>query len=178
VFLWPTVYLITVGCLGAGLYATSLPGWDMGLAAVAFVACITIAGLWAVAFAIVADRGRMPGTTLVRWVGIPVIGYLCLGLAFLNVPGTVRFELSRPAMERTAQSTEGVNDKPGWIGLMPVSEVRHDPDGTTIFVVDNSSGWSACGFAYNPDRTPTDEADGLGGRIADAWWNWCVPYMD
>ena len=178
IILWPAIYLVTVCCLAVGLYATSLPGWDLGLATLAFVACTTIAGFWAVAFATVADRGRMPRLTLFRWIGIPVLGCMSLSLAFLNLPGTMRFELSRPAMERAAATARMSKIEPGWIGLMPVGEVRHDTDGTTIFLVGNTSGWSPCGFAYNPDRTPSDEADGLGGRIDDHWWAWCEPYTD
>jgi hypothetical protein len=179
VILWPAVYLITIGCLAAGLYATSLPGWDIGLALLSYAGCSVIAGFWVYSFTTVAgrSRGRMRNRTLARWLGIPVFGYLSLALVFLNVPGTVRFDLSRQALEAAALQTEGSRAQSGWIGLMPVDEIRRDSDGTTIFLIQDG-GFGSCGLAFNPYRTPTDDAAGLSGRVADDWWTWCEPYMD
>ena len=179
--LWPAIYFVTVASLLLGLYATSVPGWDFGLALVAGCTCVAIAGFWAFSFATTINnaRGRLPDSVLLRWVGIPLMGYLSLALVFFNVPATFRFELSRPAMEAAAQSNSGSSLQSGWIGLMPVGQVRVDADGTTIFLVSSSTfGDGACGYAYNPERTPVDEADGLGSPLDPGWWTWCDPWMD
>jgi hypothetical protein len=180
--LWPAIYFVTVGSLLLGLYSTSVPNWYFGLAFLTFVTCVAIAGFWAYGFGTTINnaRGRLPARVLLRWVGIPVAGYLSIALVFFNVPATVRFDLSRQAMENAAavRLYSGSVYGAGWIGLMPVDEVRLDEDGTVIFIVNSDGLFGGCGYAYNPKASPTDDGAGLTGQIAPGWWTWCEPWMD
>ncbi len=180
--LWPAIYLITTCSVAIGLYATSQPGWDLGLALVAGVACWTISAMWVFSFVSVVARlvHRMSNATLARWIGIPLLGYVSLALVFFDVPATVRFDLSRPAMEQAADDLKaGDSPQPGWIGLMHIDGLRLDADGTTILTVQSFvRGGAYCGFAYNPERTPIEGTYVLGRRLADGWWTWCDAYLD
>lgn len=180
--LWPAIYFVTVLSLLLGLYSTSVPGWYLGLVFVAYVVCVAIAGLWAFSFAATINNapGRLPDRVILRWIGIPLMGYLSLALVFFNVPATARFDLSRSAMEKAAavRLYSGSVYGQGWIGLMPVDEVRLDEDGSVIFIVNSGGSFGGCGYAYNPKGSPTDEWAGISGQVAAGWWTWCEPGMD
>jgi hypothetical protein len=180
--LWPAIYVVTAASLLLGLYSTSLPGWDFALGLVAFALCVTIAGFWAFSFCTTASRspGRMPNRVLLRWIGIPLAGVITIGLAFFNVPGTLRFDLSRQALENAAATRlhSGPMYGQGWVGLMPIDEIRLDADGTVIFVVNSNGMFGGCGYAYNPKASPAEDGAGLVDHIAPGWWTWCEPWMD
>jgi hypothetical protein len=178
--LWPLFYAATVVALGVGLNGASLPVWDVDPLFYSFWLCIAIGLTWSVAFGVAERRAwaGMSKPSRARWLGIPILGLACLALILTGLPGTVRFQLSRGALEQAAvRAGPGQYSAPGWIGLEPIEEVWSQADGTVIFQIPHAGYLGSCGLAYNPQRQPSHEGYELGDQVADGWWTWCE-YFD
>ena len=179
------LYAFTLSSLAAGLDGASIPGWNFGLVALAFLACLVIGFTWMVAFAVAGGetRLRINRITWARWAGIPILGLVTLGLIMFNVPGTVRFSVSRPALQHAADEAQaGRAPGSGWIGLYLVDAVHAYPDGVTTFQV---SGARGCGYAYDSKDTLSldsgSESEDEGypmSEVAPRWWYWCPDGWD
>jgi len=110
---------------------------------------------------------------------MPALVIACIALIANEVPASVRFDLSRPALERAAARAQaGEQVAPGEIGLIPVSGLKVIPGGTTLFFVSDASGLTFdCGYAYNPRQKPDVTAepnDSLSeSPLANGWWVFC-----
>jgi len=178
--LWPLFYAATFAALGVGLNGASLPVWNYVPIVLSFLWCLTIAAIWSVAFGVAERRARtgMSKPARARWLGIPILGVACLALIITGLPGTVRFQLSRGALEQAAvRAGPGQYVAPGWIGLEPIERITSQPDGTVFFQVPHPGNLGTCGLAYNPRHQPNLENLELGTRLADGWWTWCE-YFD
>ena len=169
----PASYFVTLLALAAALYFASLPG-DYFMA---FLVFITIGPLCClcVILAVLEKNSCASWRTAAGWLGMAVLGLICLALITLGVPMTSRFDLSRSALEQAAARAEaGDRAASGWIGLMPVESISREADGTTIFVVSQvRPDGGSCGFVYNRLLVPPP-LDSLGRQLADGWWAFCT----
>jgi hypothetical protein len=175
VFLWSAYCVCSVAAAGFGLYAFSLPGLDPALliASAGIGSAVTL--IWAIEFGLALGRkARISQLEMTRWVAFPLVAAVCLAMVALDVPRTIRFNLSRAELEAAAAKTNG-DSLPGWIGLMPVDGIWRDPDGTTTFWLtgDQSLIGYPCGLTYAPRGEPPQHGGQLGRKIADGWWVWC-----
>jgi hypothetical protein len=173
-------YAVTAFLALAGLYGASLPDLG-GLAFLAVMAGLCVGLVWLIAFGIAANDTRMhfSRATWARWVGIPAMCFACLGLMMSGIPATTRFELSRPALaQAAADARSGTHFGPGWIGLMPVKEVRVVGP-VALFVLSGSSEYGdECGIASG-DSADSRVQSWLNGAydVSDygqGWWYWCT----
>jgi hypothetical protein len=110
---------------------------------------------------------------------MPALALACIALIANEVPSSIWFNQSRPALEQAAnraQAGEQVGNRV--IGLMPVGEVKANSDGTTLFFLDESDLlFSECGLAYKANGTPdvsNEPYDSLGDEpLAPGWWVFC-----
>jgi hypothetical protein len=178
------IYAIGVGLILVGVYASSVPNWDEGLALLFGLGAIGLALVWLITFAIAGSDSRFnwPRRTWLRWAGLPIAGFLCLALMWSTFPAQVRFALSKPALEQAVSQVQaGGMPSAGWIGLEPIDSITKDADGMVYFQV----AGTPCGYAYMPTGIPTEGAYEHGApmsRIDDHWWTWCswqwVDYPD
>lgn len=171
--LWPASYLATAAVLYLGVGGSSLPGWNLGMVMSGFMLGGGIAAGWGICFIAAAlnARTRMSKPALARWLGIPALGLVCLALMLSGVPATVRFELSRSALDQAAARVEaGETVEPGWIGLIPIDSVEVDGTETYLWVA-GSGGFGQCMLVHARDTARPDwgGAHDLGGN----WWLAC-----
>lgn len=175
----PFSYAITALATAGSLYSTSLPGWNVGLAAIAFAACLSCGAAWGILFvaATAQSRGRFERTAAARWLGVPLVLLLC-ALAVTSGQGlNVRFALSRSALDQAVASEEsGTTPSPGWIGLFPVASVGRLGGPGAVFVDVDGTGFLNCGFLHKADGRP--EIADLGQEVSDGWWVWCPKLYD
>ena len=132
----------------------------------------------AVGFTRVVGQGEPTGLGMAKWLVVPAMIVSSLALIALDVPMTVRFEMSRAALEQSATQSglgDGSVSGLGWIGLEPIDSIWREADGTVVFVVSQEQDFlgDPCGLAYNPDARP-DQTEGHAGReLGHGWWTWC-----
>jgi hypothetical protein len=171
--LWPVAYLAALGAVSLGVCGSSLPGWNLGLVLDAFMAGSAIAVIWGVCFvaAAVNTPVRMSRRALARWLGIPALGFVGLALMLSGIPMTVRFELSRAALDQAAaRAAVGHTVDPGWIGLIPVDWVSQE-GGEAYFFVAGSGWFGPCALVHEQGSSkPTwPQIQDFGG----GWWLSC-----
>jgi hypothetical protein len=169
-------YLIALAVVAIGLYDSSIPG-GIGVGPAIWLAGGLMALIWIVAFIICAGESRLSvgKKAWARWIGIPMLGVLFVGLVSANVPTSLRFQMSRADLDRAAASARAGNvPSAGWIGLLPVDEVVVSDGGAVTF---RTSGNSRCGLVSVPGRMQTWQQAGDTGYVIDQlstnWWTWC-----
>jgi hypothetical protein len=171
--LWPLFYLAALGALSLGVSGSSLPGWNLGLVLDAFMAGSAIAVIWGVCFvaAAVNTPVRMSRRALARWLGIPALGFVGLALMLSGIPMTVRFELSRAALDQAAaRAAAGQTVDPGWVGLIPVDSVSQE-GGEAYFFVAGTGLFGPCALVHEQGSSkPTWPQIQDFGR---GWWLSC-----
>jgi hypothetical protein len=174
----PIFYAFTLFAGLIGLYASSLPNLAEFIV-LALMIGLTIGLVWLIAFTIASNDTRMHfcGSVWARWTGIPVICFACLALMMSGVPATARFELSRPALEQASVNAQaGVRYSSGWIGLMPVREVRV-VGSATLFVLSGTAHWQQCGLEYGAGTADPSGWLANADETVDyghGWWYWCT----
>jgi hypothetical protein len=166
--------------LFVGLAASSQPSLGF-LAAIMVFAALNIGVVWLIAFIIAANDTRLKISRVAwaRWAGPPVAFFLAVTLMMSGLPGTVRFEYSRPALEQAATNAQaGAHYGDGWIGLTLVHDVRVN-GAVTLFLMD--SDWSGgCTLAYSPaDNADLDTWRSNSWQVTDyghGWWYGCAGY--
>jgi hypothetical protein len=171
--LWPLAYLVTAVVFCLGVAAASLPGVNLGELFTAFLAGTIVAAVWVLCFLAAAlnTRVRMSRRALARWLGIPVLGAICLALMLSGIPATVRFELSRAELDKAAARAEsGQSVEPGWIGLIPIDSIESQGS-ETWFVVPGSGGFGPCALVHQAGTAQTvgRSVQNFGG----GWWLAC-----
>jgi hypothetical protein len=173
------LYGLTILLVLMGLYGASLPEL-LPLAMIAVMAGLTVGLVWLSAFFIASGDTRMhfSRSGWARWAGIPIACFTCLALILSGVPGYARFQASRPALEQAAAAAKtGATYDDGWIGLMPVHEVRVDGAATLFILSGSGSADGECGLAYGDSTSPLfqswlndvyDVSD-----YGHGWWYWC-----
>ena len=172
-------YALLVVVLGIGVVASSAP--DLGtLLSLAYLMGLTLGLVWLIAFWVAAGDTRlhMSRRSWARWAGIPVMCFACAALISSGLPLTARFEASRPALEQAAVRAEsGEHFDSGWIGLMPVHEVRTLGHGTLFVLSGSGETVDECGLAYSDNGISS-----LQSFLSDSydvssyghgWWYWC-----
>jgi len=176
ILLWSGFWALSVVAAGIGLYGFSLPGLNPALLIASGGICSAIFLVWALEFGwALAGKVSISRLAMIRWVAFPIAVALCLAMVALDIPGTVRFNLSRAELEAAANGNADGRGLPGWIGLMPVDGLWRDPDGSTTFWLtgdENLIGYP-CGLTYVPGGEPSAHGGQLGRKIADGWWVWC-----
>ena len=147
----------------------------------AYGIAVGVAVLWLIALLVmlVSRQVGMFSRRVVAWLTMPALALACVALIANELPSSIWFNLSRPALEQAAdqaQAGEQVGDRV--IGLESVGEVKANSDGTTLFFLDdNDLLFSECGLAYKPNGTPdvsNEPNDSLGDApLAPGWWLFC-----
>jgi hypothetical protein len=172
---WERVVLVCFYCTclpiaALWLLADFSSGIALTLVALMTIPIVTfaVAPLWLLAFvAAIVSNWRMGPVVLIRWLGIPMSGVLCLALVLNMVPLRIRFELSRAAFD---QAVATHREESGTIGLFSIVGIDFQGDGSVYFTDADMGFLDPCGFAHTSNLSaPTDGIRDLGG----GWWYWC-----
>jgi hypothetical protein len=142
---WPSYvpgkvfYAVTILGVIVALDWTSQPGWNfggLGLVGVSLSLIGLLGGLvWTSLFflAAVETRLRMSRRAWARWFSAPAIALTCVALIVSGLPTTVRFDLSKPALEQAVRTYDGERVDAGWVGLFDMADVGKGPTNATLF---------------------------------------------
>jgi hypothetical protein len=118
--------------------------------------------------------GRAPGHWA-RWTIVPLsFALLCLAV-WLDVPFTVGFQISRPAMQRAVAHAAVDYDgrRRTWVGVYPIALTRPVPGGMELTIAGKVFPWGQRGFYYSHTGVRLEDAHYYGQeRIDDHWFLW------
>ncbi|MEU8266110.1 hypothetical protein AB0B89_03000 [Sphaerisporangium sp. NPDC049002] len=168
------------------LYAFSVPGGYF-LATLAAMAGTCVLGIvWIPRFVVAALRrdGR-PGLRRhwARWIAVPVIGAVVVGLVMLDLPFRARFVVSQPHLTRLAQAvnsgTEPERQGGRRVGLFPVDNVQRFGGGI-LFDIEGAGFLDSHGIAWSPRGEPGPGEDGYDRiqceHLTGPWYTWEEPW--
>lgn len=98
----------------------------------------------------------------------PIVTVGAVSLALCEVPKTLRFRLSEPALNKAvAEHVVGENIH---VGLYQFKEIAQTPEGT-VFTLDVSdiNHW---GFLYHPHTQPQTKQIVIHEQLASSWYLW------
>jgi hypothetical protein len=176
----PIFDAVLIIVLFVGVAASSEPGLGFLVAMMVFAA-LNIGAVWLIAFIIAANDTRLKISRVAwaRWAGPPIAFFLAVTLMMSGLPGTARFEYSRPALEQAAANAQAsAHYDGGWIGLTLVHDVRVD-GAVTLFQLDTD--WSGgCALAYSPvENADLDAWRSNSWLVTDyghGWWYGCASF--
>jgi hypothetical protein len=165
--------LVTCVAAGIALEASSrdnVTGWM-----IAMFAWLGVFTAWLVRLLfLAAPQARMfPGRWRLRWA-LPMLILVGAGaLMVLEVPLRLRFEASRPALDRlAAEVMAGSPTTPASAGLYDIESLTRMPDGVR-FLVEDSGFIDRFGFVYAADGDPTDPyTEDIYRALGGGWFVW------
>jgi hypothetical protein len=173
---WAVFYGLTLVFLFGTLYSVRSPIRLETIDGLSYLFLLGIVVSWLIGLATTCllAHARPGRRAIVSWMAMPALALACAVLIWQNVPASVPFDVSEPALMQAADRAQaGQPVQTGSIGLIDVYSVKAIPDGTTLFFLRDADAFiESCGIAYNPRRTPdlssdpNDTADSLGDEMA------------
>lgn len=178
---WPTHVLTCLACASL-CWGARLPGGQLLYIAVGLLlmGCLVLVWLvrlvlWLVPRKLPPLSPRFSWKACVPWCAIAAfLSVTGLAIAF-NVPFQLSFRISRPALDRLAQSvlSDGIERKKHWAGVIPVSRARL-MDGRIEMEFDKHEfPWGRRGLYFNPTGLPVKTSEYPDQQwIEGGWYQW------
>jgi hypothetical protein len=100
---------------------------------------------------------------------------LCAAAVWLGTAFDIRFELSRPALERyvaSVRSSVGHNvNSTRRVGLFWIRETEL-VEKDIVRLITTECMFDDCGIVYSPDRRPPVIGEDFYSPLASGWWHW------
>lgn len=147
--------------ISVAVWLVLLPGWLLRVIAATFILILY------------RRRDRPTLSDRIRWLVVPAVFLVSLGLVTTHIPLRGAFIISRPFMNSLAQSVMGNQSQahsPQWVGVYHATDIESTPWGMMFTVSGN--GHSSSGFAFirtmPSDGLPQSKMKSLGR----GWYSW------
>lgn len=123
----------------------------------------------------IAQPLRQP---VLYWSFEPTILILSAALVFSGLLSSVRFHLSKSALQIYAEavrsgriSPNGQGEQGRHVGLYTATETELVTNGV-VRLITSENGFNDAGFVYSPSNTPPVLGEDYYVQAADSWWYW------
>jgi hypothetical protein len=165
------------------LVASSDAGQGMLVWMIYFFGGVALAVFWVIRlFLFFIVRGRAPAVELskhalrLRWSIEPVL--LLLGVLFMHssVLFSLRFQMSRPALERFVQQVQSssipASRQARSVGLFHIRETELVQSNIVRLITPRSGMTDHAGLVYSPTSAPPRIGEDVHTHISGPWWHW------
>lgn len=169
-----TLFLAIPVIAAMTLWAYSVPGSYFFVSIMLFFVWILLAIVWIGRFGFVLARRQPTTREIAAWLALPVLVVATAAAVLADAPFKARYELSRPAMDRAAQSVLAGHRDPAaieQIGLWEVDRAEKVPGGFR-FLVKETGFLDPVGFAYSPHGAPPYIGEDSYWHLEGAWYVW------
>lgn len=178
---WPTNTAVGVA-FALLCWGTRLPGGDLPYIATGLLISVIVAIAWLVRLLLrLMLLGRhlpskeQTSRTWTSWCVAPALfGIATLAIAY-DLPFWTAFQISRPALDRLAQSVlaDGQPRHDQWAGLFPIARTRLEPGRVEMVFDKEEFLWGSRGFYLSPDGSRIDDTHYDDQRLVeDGWYIW------